>query len=293
MIGIFEDGKDFFVNDGVSPDFSIYCCEECDLAFSFPSMCNEELASYYPADFEAFVSKKSVAAFLQAIKYKNDLKLIKKAANNHTKSVFEIGAGRGAFLAHIINAGYTAEGIEPGSAGRSFAANIFGIAIDEGFGDTHIYKKQYGVVIARHVLEHIGLFTECLKNIYNSGLLPGGILFLKIPRLDSWEAKIFKRFWHGFDLPRHRIHFGKKGIKMLLIRIGFTTITIKTEIVPTDILRSITYYSKCGENKLLKTIAMVFVRLPHIAQLILCQTVGILLSPLGPGRMIIVARKSG
>ncbi len=291
MALLFNDGRDFFVRDGASSDFSIYRCEECGLAFSFPSMDNEELASFYPDDYEAFVSKESFAAVLQAIKYNSDLKLIEKAANNNTKSVFELGAGRGEFLAQIKKAGYSAEGIEPGGAGRAFAKEEYDLTLQEGFGDTHIFKKRYAIVIARHVLEHIGTYAECLKNIYHNGLLSGGMLFIKIPRLDSWEAKIFKRFWSGFDLPRHRVHFEKRGIETVLTRIGFTTITIKTEIVPMDMLRSITYYSKHGENKLSKAIALVFARSPQIVQLMLCQAMGILLSPFGAGRMIIIAKK--
>ncbi len=288
---LLDNGRDFFVNDGASRDFSVYYCDECGLAFSFPPMDKEELAGFYPANFEAFVAKKSLAAVLQEIKYNSDLKLIKKASTINTKSVFEIGAGRGAFLAKLKNAGYSAEGIEPGSAGRSFAVNHFGVHVEDGFGDTHIFKKRYAIVIARHVLEHIEAFSDCLKNVYHNGLLSGGILFLKVPRLDSWEAKIFKRYWHGFDLPRHRVHFEKKGIKMVLARTGFTAITIKTEIVPADILRSIAYYGKHGKNELSKAMATVFAGSPQLVQLILCQAMGTLLSPFGAGRMIIVAKK--
>ncbi len=291
MALLFDDGRDFFVNDGASRDFSVLHCRECGLAFSFPAMDNEELASFYPADFEAFVAKKSVAAVLQAIKYRMDLRLISKAAHGAAKSVFEIGAGRGEFLAQLKKAGYSVEGIEPGSAGRSFALNHHGVTLEEGFGDRHIFQKRYAIVAARHALEHIGSFSECLQNIHRNGLLSGGILFLKVPRLDSWEAGIFGRYWHGFDLPRHRVHFEKKGVEKLLAQTGFRTISIKTEIVPTDMLRSITYYSRHGENRLLRSIAGVFTGSPHIVRLLLCQAIGVLLSPFGAGRMIIVAKK--
>ena len=153
------------------------------------------------------------------------------------------------------------------------------------------FTKKYDIIVLRHVLEHINGYGECLKQIIESGLKPGGCLFIKIPRMDSWESAFFGKFWSGYDLPRHRVHFSKAGLKKLLSNLGYINIKVKSEVVPNDLMRSTSYYSKHGSYVFLKFFSKVLTVLPGILRTGLSQITGILLSPFGAGRMVIIAYK--
>ena len=73
---IVEDGKDYFILNGNSPSFGISYCSTCLIGNSFPYLSDNELAIYYPENYEAFKPKQHFASFLQTYKYRQDLKII-------------------------------------------------------------------------------------------------------------------------------------------------------------------------------------------------------------------------
>ena len=132
----------------------------------------------------------------------------------------------------------------------------------------------------RHVLEHLNEVYIILKAVFEKALSEKGILYLKLPRADSWEARFFKKYWHGYDLPRHRIHFTSSGIKSMLKRVGFSCVHVLPEVVPMDIIRSAEY-------------ATIKRHLPKLDTFLMppAQTIALMMSPFGPGRMIVIAKK--
>lgn len=285
-------GRDYFILEGNSPDFGIEYCTSCEIAYSTPFLNDHELSVYYPDNYESYKPKKSFAAWLQTKKYQSDLRLILRDAKGAGRSLFEIGAGRAEFLNEAKKAGCKVSGIEPGKSGVEFARANYDIStVRQGYASGIAFTEKYDIIAARHVLEHINEFVSVLNSIKENGLAPGGLLFLKLPRMDSWEAGKFGKFWHGYDLPRHRVHFSRSGIGKLLKRIGYKNIVIKNEVVPTDIIRGFHCYRKHGDRGAKRTFATLFDVLPGPVKLILAQALGIIMSPCGAGRMIIIANK--
>lgn len=287
-----QGGKDYFICEGDSPFFDIDYCRHCMVGFTKPLMDESALKPYYPDSFEAYVPKKRFIGWLQKLKYRQDITLIRRELPREEGTLFEIGAGRGEFLAAVRDYGFSVSGLEPGEAGRDYARKAFGIELSTLFAKDVSFDKEYDVVAIRHVMEHIDQPGKLMEKIYHEGLRKGGLLFLKLPRIDSWEFRFFRGFWSGLDLPRHRIHFTKNGIIQLLEKYGFTKIEVKSEITPLDIVRSLTYYSKYGPTGNLKNLAGIFSSLPYFLKVLLCQFSGLILSPFNAGRMIVIARKS-
>ena len=283
-----DKAKDYFILKGQSPDFKIYYCSFCKTAFSLPFLTDQELAESYPAEYEAYNMRKSFTSLLQIVKYKSDLSLLKKNLSKANASLFEIGAGRGEFLNQAKNVGFSVSGLEPGQAGRAAAIKLFKIELRPGYAGELEFKEKYDAIVMRHVFEHIGEPVKVLEKI-KSGLADHGILFLKLPRLDSWEAKFFKKYWHGYDLPRHRFHYSAEGIIKMLKNSGFSQVEIIRENVPSDIIRSLEYYN-LGERDLLGRAIKLYLVLPDIIKLILAQAAVIILSPFKSGRMIVIAK---
>lgn len=214
--------------------------------------------------------------------------MLKKIIKKDKASAFEIGAGRGEFLSQSSKLGFSVAGMESSRAGRDFAQKNYNIILQSGFAGDLEFGEKYDLIIARHVLEHLNNPRQILKKI-KTGLADGGIIFLKLPRLDSWEAKFFGKYWDGYDLPRHRFHYSAEGIKKLLQSLGFSQIKIIGEAVPSAIIRSMSYYG-ANENDLLSGLFKLFLLLPNSVKLILAQLIAVIFSPLKSGRMIISAK---
>lgn len=289
---IIRNGRDFFIFNGDSPNFAVALCNHCQIGFSLPTLSKKKLNKYYPDDYESFKPKQKLMAKLLRFKYKRDIKLINRVTGNKKGlEVFEIGAGRGEFLNELNKGQFKVNGLEPGRSGVEFALKNYGLKIELGYIEDYNFSQKYDIIVIRHVLEHVAQFYKVLEKIKIQGLKKGGLLFIKIPRLDSWEARWLGKFWSGFDLPRHRVHFTKQGIINILDKIGFVKIKERDEMIPTEFLRSVKYYSLSGRKKIFLFLSKIFSVLPNVIKLAVSQTIVIILSPLGSDRMIITAKK--
>lgn len=241
---VIKHGHDYFVGVKEEEEYSIYYCDACKIGYTYPEMDDETLSQYYPETFEAYVLKKSVLNALQLYKYGSDMRIIQKNMNMRPTGVYEIGAGRGQFLATIKKRWKdisVLEGCEQSEIGTSIALKEYGVKLDRKTADNVVFSKKYNLIVLRHVLEHLNNFDLVVKNIYENGLKEGGLLFLKVPKLNSYETKKFGKFAAALDMPRHRVHFTDSGIKKFLIDNGFKNVKIYNETVPASYDRSVQF----------------------------------------------------
>jgi SAM-dependent methyltransferase len=62
--------------------------------------------------------------------------------------------------------------------------------------------------VLEHVLDPVPLLTRL-----GSLLKPNGVIYVVIPEAASWEARMFGRYWHGLDPPRHLNFASEKGMQ--------------------------------------------------------------------------------
>ncbi len=242
-------GRDYFIGKGAG-QFKVCYCEKCKMAYTYPQLNEQELNKYYPDSYEAYVPKKNVLNILQICKYYSDIRLINANLKKAPDSIYEIGAGRGQFTAALRKKWKKAAsvcGAEQSRTGVKNAYKEYGIKLECKSAENITFNENYDLIVMRHVLEHLNHFESVIQNIYQNGLKDGGLLFIKVPKLNSYEAKRFGRYWDGFDLPRHRTHFTDTGIKKLLSRYGFRDIKIYNEIVPSSYDRSMQYEKRRRE----------------------------------------------
>lgn len=121
--------------------------------------------------------------------------------------VLDIGAGTGDLVDALNKVGVNAIGYEPSERARA-------AALHKG---THLLKeypqevKQFQVITMYHVLEHVANVEEQLKRVYDL-LESRGTLILALPNYESLDAKIFKKYWAGYDVPRHLYHFNRNAV---------------------------------------------------------------------------------
>ena len=59
---------------------------------------------------------------------------------------------------------------------------------------------------------------------------PDGVLVIRVPNLDSWDERLFRTSWAGYDAPRHLYIFRPKTLSAMLEQQGFQVVDHSTAI---------------------------------------------------------------
>ncbi len=156
-------------------------------------------------------------------------------------AVLDIGCSAGSFLASMNNGNWKLYGIEMNSLTAEAAKLNSGAEVFVGdVMDAPFPQNSFDVVTCFDVLEHVYEPREFLKRVLH-WLRPGGILFAKLPNIDSWEAKLFRTYWYGLELPRHLFHFSPRSLRPLVADVGFSEVLIRATGHGTHVGHSIRY----------------------------------------------------
>ena len=128
--------------------------------------------------------------------------------------LLDIGAGTGDFLMSAKKNGWETTGIEPNKKANAIATQK-GLAYIESTGV--IESHSVDVITMWHVLEHVPDLQKQICELQRL-LKPNGIILVAVPNFNSYDAKHYKEFWAGYDVPRHLWHFSTTAIKILFER---------------------------------------------------------------------------
>ena len=203
--------KDHFLS---GEEFDLLYNEEFEMLVTSPVP--ENLDSYYDSD--AYIShsnqKKGIFektyGLVKSIALKRKLKLI-NSFDLPGKSLLDIGAATGDFLAISKNGGWDVTGTEPNEKVRSIAS-YQGIELLEN--SNGLKKQSFDVITLWHVLEHIENLSEFISQL-NELLKDDGRIVIAVPNYKSFDAQYYNEYWAAYDVPRHLWHFSKESIGKL------------------------------------------------------------------------------
>lgn len=139
-------------------------------------------------------------------------------------SVHEVGAGDGALLRAFAARGYRVSGSDPfASADGSSGRRVARIAAEE----ESLSHASVDLVLYWHVLEHLDEPEVALRRLAPA-VHPGGRVVVAVPNTESLQARVGGDRWFHQDVPRHQVHFTRRGLVRLLDRCGFRIIRIRT-----------------------------------------------------------------
>ena len=72
--------------------------------------------------------------------------------------------------------------------------------------------QKYDVITFNHIIEHVLNPVETIEAAKNL-LVPGGLLILLLPNLDSHGFRIYGDCWFPLDPPRHILQFSPKTMR--------------------------------------------------------------------------------
>jgi SAM-dependent methyltransferase len=217
-----QDCRDYYMGNPGSFDY--YRCPDCELMQLWPVPHN--LKDFY-SGYQVH-KKKSVlhGIFRKLFMYK---------AYYHPKhlvgkTVLDYGCGDGWYIDDIKRAGGKPVGLEVDLLYAQSLEYKLGIQVVHQL--SQLEGNQFDVITLNFVLEHLVSPKSVLKDLLPH-LVAGGLLYITIPNYFSKESRIFGRYWHGLDAPRHISFYSEGQISRLLRELGLDAVSISKISVPT------------------------------------------------------------
>lgn len=216
----FLNCKDFTVS---GESYKVMKNQEFEMLVTTPIP--ENLEKYYKS--EAYISHTDAKKTLLDKVYQKvrnytlqkKLQLI-NSFNSEQKTLLDIGAGTGDFLATCLQNNWKVFGVEPNLEARNIAKekNVF---LQERID--FFTENKFDVITLWHVLEHVENLEEYIYKL-KSLLKENGTLVIAVPNFKSYDATYYKEFWAAFDVPRHLWHFSQNSIHKLFSKVSMAVV---------------------------------------------------------------------
>lgn len=167
-------------------------------------------------------------SIFERVIFREARRVLEKASsisNSNTKRLLDFGSGKGQFLTIAKESGWTGIGIETAKERADFALEKYGVEVrQEFYSKGKVGEGNFDLITLNHVLEHLPDPLGLLKTLLDSNLSKDGLIYIEVPRADSWQAKIAGENWMHWDIPKHLTHWTETGLEKELKTIGYTKV---------------------------------------------------------------------
>jgi predicted SAM-dependent methyltransferase len=111
--------------------------------------------------------------------------------------------------------GWKISGIEPDPGARQTAKELYQINIGATETLYHFPADSFDAITLWHVMEHMHDLHPALEQ-FKKLLTKNGLLFIAVPNYESYDAKVYGKYWAAYDVPRHLYHFTSASMRNLL-----------------------------------------------------------------------------
>jgi SAM-dependent methyltransferase len=206
--------------------FPLVRCLECELAYLNPRPDADQIDAYYPSTYEPYAPLR-VEDLPRARRWLVEYGLWKRCrpllAARSSGVVLDVGCGAGLFVAAMRKYGnWESIGIDRSPGAVAFARETLGVDARVGTIEACDYPDRgFDAVTMWDTLEHLHHPRRALGEVWRM-LRPGGLLLLRVPSLDSLDARLFGPSWAGLDAPRHLTVFSRRTLTHMLAETGFS-----------------------------------------------------------------------
>jgi SAM-dependent methyltransferase len=228
----FFDASDWYLG-AVDGTFTYVRCVRCGTVMMMPPPSERLLAAAYAETYSPYSARRSLVDRLgEPVAQREATRLASLAAT--TRAVLDVGCGTGRFLERLRRAGWRGpmQGVEPAADVAAETARRLGIPVHSGeLDELDVEDGSIGTVVLRHVIEHLRDPRMALARV-RSLLEPGGLVYVATPDARALAARVFGRYWHGYDPPRHLFAFTRDGLRALLAAEGFGLVEERWDFAP-------------------------------------------------------------
>ncbi len=212
--------------------YTILGCPKCKFGIVDPIPSQGELdklynsLEYYTANmFYNFdtITEAQIAKQIEVCRHTHE-QYIKK----HIKpgqQMLEVGCGGGFTLKLFKDWGLEVMGVETSSISQAFAQKTFGVEVVNTPLEEFNTDKKFDIILLNHVLEHFvepNIAMVKLKSL----LKPGGILYVRVPDIDSYDRIAFGKKWPAYA-HYHISNFSAKSLRVIYEKHGLNVVEIR------------------------------------------------------------------
>jgi SAM-dependent methyltransferase len=205
--------------------FSIWECGDCTLRFTQDVPDAASIGVYYKS--EDYIShtntRKGLVNSLYHMVRRQTLsdkhRLLCSATRLKHGKLLDIGAGTGAFVAHMKENEWDVTGLEPDETARQVALTENNVTLAPVSDFYSLPVDSYDAITLWHVLEHVHDLHSYIGQLARL-LKKEGRIFIAVPNYTSHDAAVYRGAWAAYDVPRHLYHFSPDAMEDLLTRHG-------------------------------------------------------------------------
>jgi SAM-dependent methyltransferase len=204
--------------------YQLVQCASCSLVWLRNPPELEQMAYHYGAEYHDTIRTAGETRLEKRWRYPRK-RILEMAQGG---ALLDIGCSTGGFLRTFKGADWKLFGVEisPEQAQRAEASSGAQVFVG-GVLDAPFSASSFDVITGFHVLEHISDPHNVVTTLWK-WLKPGGILYLHVPNVEALEARIFRSYWYGLELPRHLYHFSPASLSRLFAQFQFDELLIGT-----------------------------------------------------------------
>jgi len=199
-------------------------CDRCGLVLRNPQPSDAELAAIYTDSY--FLGDSGEGSETNRLKRDTAGGYLDEIAERTGVSprgarLLEVGPGLGNLLIEAVARGYDVTGVEYSASSVRTANERIGrpVVVQGSLSSVQLPEASFDIAVLADVLEHTRDPLTDLKRLWRL-LKPGGALFMAVPSLDSWSARVMRERWLEFKL-EHLFYFDSATLQLLLFKGGF------------------------------------------------------------------------
>ncbi len=239
---------------------NLYKCKKCNSLFRkyFLPVSTDYSSKYFIEDYKNQYGKT----------YEEDEENLKRLAKNRldiiknikpTGKILDLGSAMGFFLKEASLNGYETEGIEISEYAANYCVSNLNLNVHNiSLLDFEYKKKEYDIITAWYVLEHICDFEKLLKNILFS-LKDDGIFAFAMPNGNGISGKFNKNYFKIVP-PDHAFETNPKALDKFLKKYSLKKMYLKNQSVYYNRFCDIFNLQFLKENKGLKNMYNLFAK---------------------------------
>lgn len=194
-----------------SEEYEIIRCQKCGHAHAIGKSDKTYLQSIYADKF--FASRQQNSSSFSAPIHVNAKKRAQALSQVLKGKLLDIGSGTGVFMTNAMPY-FQVEGVEFSDTAANVAKDS-GLSIYHGgFLEVDFGSKKYDVITLWDVLASLIDPNETLKKCYDL-LVPGGVVIMTVPMIDSKVARFFKTKWPLLIPPVNLHYFTEQSLSII------------------------------------------------------------------------------
>jgi 2-polyprenyl-3-methyl-5-hydroxy-6-metoxy-1,4-benzoquinol methylase len=220
--------------------FDYYQCNDCGLIFM--GTIPDDLVPFYKGGYQSI--PRSLAE-LRNLAENERYRLVPILKHKKSGRLLEIGPWIGIFSCNAKDAGFDVTAIEMDRTCVDFLNDEVGIKTLQSSDPSSSLRdldEKFDVIALWHCLEHLRnpwvMIEQAAKH-----LVPGGILVLALPNIESFQYSVLRSAWKHLDAPRHLFFYPTESLINLCERNGLFAREITTADELSDALSKDTWHS--------------------------------------------------